>query len=98
MINRLMISVAAAALIAGTGFANAQGTGMKHEAPRRRRAAERAAERWRAVRARNADGEHEPRWRRSPDMKATQTEQKSPAPPRTSAPTEDTQGPKAEDR
>jgi hypothetical protein len=33
MINRLMISVAAAALIAGTGFANAQGTGMSREAP-----------------------------------------------------------------
>jgi hypothetical protein len=33
MTNRLMISVAAAALIAGTGFANAQGTGMSREAP-----------------------------------------------------------------
>jgi Protein of unknown function (DUF1236) len=33
MINRLMLSVAAAALIAGTGFANAQGTGMSREAP-----------------------------------------------------------------
>jgi hypothetical protein len=33
MINRFMISVAAAALIAGTGFANAQGTGMGREAP-----------------------------------------------------------------
>jgi Protein of unknown function (DUF1236) len=33
MINRFMISVAAAALIAGTGFANAQGTGMSREAP-----------------------------------------------------------------
>jgi Protein of unknown function (DUF1236) len=33
MINRLMISVAAAALIAGTGFANAQGTGMSRETP-----------------------------------------------------------------
>jgi hypothetical protein len=31
MTNRLMISVAAAALIAGTGFANAQGTGMSRE-------------------------------------------------------------------
>ena len=28
MTNRFLISVAAAALIAGTGFANAQGTGM----------------------------------------------------------------------
>jgi hypothetical protein len=33
MTNRLMISVAAAALIAGTGFANAQGTGAEHNAP-----------------------------------------------------------------
>jgi hypothetical protein len=33
MTNRLMISVAAAALIAGTGFANAQGTGTAREAP-----------------------------------------------------------------
>jgi hypothetical protein len=33
MINRFMISVAAVALIAGTGFANAQGTGMSREAP-----------------------------------------------------------------
>ena len=39
MTNRLMISVAAAALIAGTGFANAQGTGTEHNAP----AAEHAA-------------------------------------------------------
>jgi hypothetical protein len=33
MSNRFMISVAAAALIAGTGFANAQGTGTTREAP-----------------------------------------------------------------
>ena len=32
MMNRFMMSVAAAALIAGTSFANAQGT-MGHEAP-----------------------------------------------------------------
>src|SRR5476651_1955355 len=31
MTNRFMISVAAAALIAGTGLANAQGTGMNRE-------------------------------------------------------------------
>src|SRR5260370_3927051 len=31
MTNRFVISVAAAALIAGSGFANAQGTGMSHE-------------------------------------------------------------------
>ena len=33
MINRFMISAAAVALIAGTSFANAQGTGMSREAP-----------------------------------------------------------------
>jgi hypothetical protein len=33
MVNRFMMSVAAAALIAGTGFANAQGTGTSREAP-----------------------------------------------------------------
>jgi hypothetical protein len=33
MTNRLMISVAAAALLAGAGFANAQGTGTSREAP-----------------------------------------------------------------
>ena len=33
MTNRFMISVAVAALIAGTGFANAQGTGLNREAP-----------------------------------------------------------------
>jgi Protein of unknown function (DUF1236) len=33
MTNRFMISVAIAALIAGTGFANAQGTGTSREAP-----------------------------------------------------------------
>jgi hypothetical protein len=33
MINRLMITAAAAALIAGTGLANAQGTGMGRDAP-----------------------------------------------------------------
>ena len=33
MRNRFLMSVAAAALIAGTGFANAQGTGTSREAP-----------------------------------------------------------------
>jgi hypothetical protein len=33
MSNRFMMSVAVVALIAGTGFANAQGTGMSREAP-----------------------------------------------------------------
>ena len=34
MTNRFLISVAAAALIAGTGFANAQGTGSRDAGPR----------------------------------------------------------------
>ena len=33
MTKRFLISVAAATLIAGTGFANAQGTGMGRESP-----------------------------------------------------------------
>jgi hypothetical protein len=43
MINRLMMSVAAAALIAGTGIANAQGTGTEHGAPSAEHAAPSAA-------------------------------------------------------
>jgi Protein of unknown function (DUF1236) len=43
MINRLMMSVAAAALIAGTGIANAQGTGTEHSAPSAEHAAPSAA-------------------------------------------------------
>jgi hypothetical protein len=44
MTNRLMMSVAAAALIAGTGFANAQqGTGTEHGAPSAEHAAPSAA-------------------------------------------------------
>ena len=57
MTNRFLISVAAAALIAGTGFANAQGTGTGREARIRRGsagAAERASsERGGAVRRRD---------------------------------------------
>jgi len=43
MSNRFLISVAAAALIAGTGFANAQGTGMGREAPSGGSAAQQSA-------------------------------------------------------
>jgi hypothetical protein len=43
MINRFMLSVAVAALIAGTGFANAQGTGMSREAPSAGSAAQQSA-------------------------------------------------------
>jgi Protein of unknown function (DUF1236) len=43
MTNRFMLSVAAAALIAGTGFANAQGTGTAREAPSAGSAAQQSA-------------------------------------------------------
>ncbi len=54
MTNRFMISVAAAALIAGTGFANAQGTGTSREAPSAR-PAERAVFRSCLTFVRNSD-------------------------------------------
>ena len=49
MTNRFLISAAVAALIAGTGFANAQGTGTSGEARRRRCPADRAVFRRRRV-------------------------------------------------
>ncbi len=54
MNNRFKMTVAAAALLAGTGFAYAQGTGMSHEGSsgrRRRHAAKRALfrPRWRGL-------------------------------------------------
>ena len=49
MTNRFMISVAAAALIAGTGFANAQGTGAGSPSRRFHGAAERAVVRSRCT-------------------------------------------------
>ena len=55
MTNRFLISVAAAALIAGTGFANAQGTGMSRDAGAAGSAAQQSApssERRRLVRHR----------------------------------------------
>ena len=80
MTNRLMISVAAAALIAGTGFANAQGTGMSREAPSAAAPAQQSAptsERGEQDRG-GAAGETN-RDAAKPGMKSTQSEQQSPA-------------------
>jgi hypothetical protein len=80
MSNRLMISVAVAALIAGTGFANAQGTGMSREAPAAAAPAQQgapAAERGESDRG-SAAGEKN-RDAAKPGMKSTQSEPKSPA-------------------
>jgi hypothetical protein len=81
MTNRLMISVAAAALIAGTGFANAQGTGMSREAPSAAAPAQQNAptsERGGSDRGTSSGGEMN-RDAAKPGMKSTQSEQQSPA-------------------
>jgi hypothetical protein len=75
-----MISVAAAALIAGTGFANAQGTGMSREAPAAAAPAQQsapAAEHGASDRGTSAGGtmNHDAA---KPEMKSTQSEEKSP--------------------
>jgi NADH dehydrogenase/NADH:ubiquinone oxidoreductase subunit G len=72
-----MISVAAAALIAGTGFANAQGTGMGREAPSAGSTVQQSAPptgNSAAPTNRDAKETTAP----SSGMKATQSEQKSP--------------------
>jgi hypothetical protein len=77
MTNRFMISVAAAALIAGTGFANAQGTGMGREAPSAGPTVQESAPpsgNSAAPANRDAKESTGP----SSDMKASQSEQKSP--------------------
>jgi uncharacterized protein DUF1236 len=79
MSNRFMISVAAAALIAGTGFANAQGTGMGREAPSAGSTVQQSApstDRGNSAAPANRDAKEttEP----SSGMKATQSEQKAP--------------------
>jgi len=76
MINRLMISVAAAALIAGTGFANAQGTGMSRESPSA--AAPSSSDHGASDRGTASGGEMN-RDAAKPEMKSTQSEEKSPA-------------------
>jgi len=84
MTNRFMISVAALALIAGTGFANAQGTGTSREGSSGGSTMQQSA----PSSAGSSAGQmsHESTESKSPDttkspsgMKSTQTEQKSPS-------------------
>jgi hypothetical protein len=70
MTNRFMISVAAAALIAGTGFASAQGTGPGRDAPAGSTVQQSAPSSERG----NSAAPTSP----SSGMKATQSEEKSP--------------------
>jgi hypothetical protein len=80
MVNRLMISVAAAALIAGTGFANAQGTGMSREAPAAAAPAQQSAPSSdRGASDRGTSTGEMKRDAAKPEMKSTQSEEKSPA-------------------
>jgi hypothetical protein len=80
MINRLMISVAAAALIAGTGFANAQGTGTSREAPAAAAPAQQSAPSSdRGASDRGTSTGEMNRDAAKPEMKSTQSEEKSPA-------------------
>ena len=79
MINRFMISAAAVALIAGTGFANAQGTGTSREGSGStvQQSAPSADHAGTSASPANRDAA-EPT-KPSSGMKATQSEQKSPA-------------------
>jgi hypothetical protein len=80
MVNRLMISVAAAALIAGTGFANAQGTGMSREAPAAAAPAQQSTPSSdRGTSDRGTSTGDMTRDAAKPEMKSTQSEEKSPA-------------------
>jgi hypothetical protein len=85
MANRFLISVAAAALIAGTGFANAQGTGMGREAPSTGAATQQSAPSERAAPSAapmNRDSASESKGLESKGgdhgMKSTQSEEKPP--------------------
>jgi hypothetical protein len=72
MTNRLMISVATLALVAGTGFANAQGTGMGREAPSAAPAQQSSPSSERGTTGQvNRDT-------KQPGMKSTQSEERSP--------------------
>jgi hypothetical protein len=71
MTNRFMTSVAAVALIAGAGFANAQGTGTNREQPSAGSTAQQSAP---SSERGNSAAQSKP----SSDMKATQSEEKSP--------------------
>jgi hypothetical protein len=96
MTHRLMISVATLALIAGTGFANAQGAGMNREAPSAAPAQQTApAEHGAATEQHGAQGGQMNHDAARPAMKSTQNEQK----PQGAAPSqraeESTQAPKS---
>ena len=88
MRSRFMISVAALALIAGTGFANAQGTGMNREGSSGGSTMQQSAPSSGPSSAGSSAGQmsHESTESKSPDatrsssgMKASQSEQKSPS-------------------
>ena len=88
MTNRFLISVAAAALIAGTGFANAQGTGMSREGGSSAGSTMQSAPSSGPSSAGSSAGQmsHESTESKSPEatkpssgMKATQSEQKPPS-------------------
>ncbi len=96
MTNRFMMSVAAVALIAGTGFANAQGTGMSREAPSAGSTAQQSApssDRGGISAAPASRDAAEPTGPSS-GMKATQSDQKSPGAAKTQR-SEDMQGQKS---
>ena len=76
MRNRFLVSAAALALIAGTGFANAQGTGMNRESGGA--AAQQSAPSTGTSATTPGRDANEPT-KPSPGMKATQSEPKSPA-------------------
>jgi hypothetical protein len=88
MTNRFLISVAAAALIAGTGFANAQGTGMSREGGSSAGSTMQSAPSSGPSSAGSSAGQmsHESTESKSPEatkpssgMKATQSDQKTPS-------------------
>ena len=88
MTNRFLISVAAAAMIAGTGFANAQGTGTSREGGSSAGSTMQSAPSSGPSSAGSSAGQmsHESTESKSPEatkpssgMKATQSEQKSPS-------------------
>jgi hypothetical protein len=85
-----MISVAALALLAGTGFANAQGTGMSREAPSAAPAQQGAPSA-----ERGATGGQINRDAKQPEMKSSQSEQKSPGAANSQRADENMQGPKS---
>ena len=78
MTNRFMISVAAMALIAGTGFANAQGTGMSREGSSAGSTVQQSAPSSAGSSAGQMSHESTESTKPSSGMKASQSEQKSP--------------------